>query len=209
MNTILFDGKNSFFDYNLILLSKTIGFPETRKTAVEIPGMDGELDFTEFFGSPNFSNRTLIFSFAIKSNVFDNYSNVINALHGSSCKIVLNEDPYWHYVGRIAVSDLTVTKGIGYVTITCDCEPWKLSEEKKCVVTVSGSSDVKIRSYRKPTIPKISTTGEITIQYGSFSWSVSAGDDITIPDLVFAEGTNVLTITGTATVVLSYVWGKL
>mgnify|MGYP000417061958 CR=1 FL=1 len=63
MNTVTFGEFNSYSDLNLILSSKTIGSPSVKTSTIDLPGSDGELDFTEYFGEPKYSNRPLKFQF--------------------------------------------------------------------------------------------------------------------------------------------------
>ena len=60
MNTVTFGEYNSYADLNLILSSKTIGSPSVKTSTIDLPGSDGELDFTEYFGGKNKAFKTMI-----------------------------------------------------------------------------------------------------------------------------------------------------
>lgn len=108
---------------------------------VDIPGGDGVLDLTEFFGEVKYNNRTLSFEFSSQvppEQFMAQFTKVQNALHGKKMRIVLTEDPGWYYIGRISVSEWKADRNIGKLTIDCDCEPYKYKLEK---TTVSATLD--------------------------------------------------------------------
>lgn len=128
MNGITFGGYHSYRDFSLILAQKTIGTPSPKTETIDIPGGDGVLDFTEFFGEVKYNNRQLSFEFStlVRQEQFMTlFSTVQNALHGQKMKIVLDDDSDWYYIGRITVNEWKADKNIGKLSIDCDCEPYK------------------------------------------------------------------------------------
>lgn len=128
MNGITFGGFHSYRDFSLILAQKTIGTPSPKTETIDIPGGDGVLDFTEFFGEVKYNNRQLSFDFStlVRQEQFMTlFSTVQNALHGQKMKIVLDDDPECYYIGRITVNEWKADQNIGKLTIDCDCEPYK------------------------------------------------------------------------------------
>lgn len=138
MNTVTFGEYNSYSDLNLILSSKTIGSPSVKASTIDLPGSDGELDFTEYFGEPKYSNRTLKFQFTAinPATAFD--STVKNLLHGQKMKIVLSDDPDVYFYGRISVGDWYVNKGISTIDVECNCEPYRMKKNETVIQTVRG-----------------------------------------------------------------------
>ncbi|MGN0612442.1 MAG: dockerin type I domain-containing protein [Porcipelethomonas sp.] len=110
-------------------LSKvTIETPEVKEYKIDIPGGDGEIDMTEYFGGVRYRNRRLSFVFTLpqrNSQLLSDYSAMTAALHGKHFdSIILDDDPEYHYVGRVKVGSLQ--KGaVSKVTVECDCEPFK------------------------------------------------------------------------------------
>lgn len=141
MNTVTFGEYNSYADLNLILSSKTIGSPSVKTSTIDLPGSDGELDFTEYFGEPKYSNRTLKFQFTAinPATAFD--STVKNLLHGQKMKIVLSDDPDVYFYGRISVGDWYVNKGISTIDVECNCEPYRMKKNETVVQVAYGVSD--------------------------------------------------------------------
>lgn len=128
MKGITFGEYHSYRDLHMILAEKKIGTPSQKTESIDIPGGDGVLDLTEFFGEVKYKNRALSFEFSTlvpQSEFMTLFSMVQNALHGKKMMISLDADPEWYYIGRISVSEWKADKRIGKLTIDCDCEPFK------------------------------------------------------------------------------------
>ena len=85
-----------------IYLSKvTIGTPSPKKFTVDIPGADGSLDMTDYFGGVKYDSRkiTLIFTFPQRGQqLLTAYSDFLNAVHGKRFdSIILDDDDNFHY----------------------------------------------------------------------------------------------------------------
>lgn len=213
MKGITFGNYHSYNNFNLVLNSKEIASPSPKIEKIEIPGADGELDFTEFFGEVKYQNRKLIFNFTLldtPSNFLTAFSNIQNAIHGKKLHVTLDDDPNFYYVGRCAVDKWKADKNIGKITVEADCEPYKY---KNAVTTVSrsitSSGTISLTNLKKSVVPKISTNAPITIGWTGGSASLSAGNNQIIPELVLREGTTTVTVTGTATLTFSYQEGEL
>ena len=63
MRTIKFDDLDSYRDLRLVRKGVEIGAPETKTETVDVPGADGALDLTEYFGEPLYENRELKMDF--------------------------------------------------------------------------------------------------------------------------------------------------
>ena len=137
-------------------------------------------------------------------------STVKNALHGRKMNIVFSDDPNYYYVGRISVGNWEYYKGAGRVVTTIDAEPYKYKSTetvKSSAITTSGT--VVLANGRMPVVPYVSTNAAVTLAWGSYSVSISAGDNQLIPQLVLEEGNTTITVTGTATVGFRYREGSL
>ena len=128
MQGIRFGNYHSYHDFHLILANKTVGTPSPKTETIDIPGGDGVLDLTEYFGDVKYENRPLSYEFSTmvpRSEFPSVFSAVQNALHGRKLPIIDDEDPEWFYTGRISVSEWKAEKNIGKLTIDCDCEPYR------------------------------------------------------------------------------------
>lgn len=137
MKGIVFGNLHSYRDLNMILTHKTIGTPTPKTNMLDIPGGDGMLDMTEFFGEVKYSNRPITYEFstAIPYEQFPAFfSRVQNALHGQKVPIVDDEDPGYYYMGRLTVSEFQAKRAIGVLAINCDCEPFKYKARETVIL---------------------------------------------------------------------------
>ena len=212
MKGVKFGNYHSYNDFSLILSQKTIGTPSPKTETVDIPGGDGVLDLTEFFGDVRYNNRPLSFEFStnVKQNEFmELFSTIQDALHGQKMNIIIDDDTEWYYTGRITVSEWKADKNIGKLTIDCDCEPYKLKISETIVSkAVSGTLNIVLLNSRKRVIPTITTDAEMTISFGTYSGTFSAGT-FRIPELELSEGNNTVTVTGTGNISFQYREGGL
>ena len=214
-NGVTFGEYHSFDDLQLVLSQKTIGTPSPKTETVDIPGGDGVLDLTEFFGEVKYNNRTLSFVFSVmvpKSQFMGVFTRVQNLLHGRKMTITLDDDPDWYYTGRITVSEWKADRNIGTLTIDCDCEPFKYKPEYTVVeATVADSTTVTLTNSRKKVVPVVTITTDsgIRIEYqGSNVWELGNGS-YTLPELELSEGDNIVSLTGSGTATFTWREGAL
>ena len=212
MKGIRFGGYHSFNDLRLILASKTIGTPSPKTETIDIPGGDGVLDLTEFYGDVKYENRPLSFEFSTmvsRSDFPSVFSAVQNALHGKKLPIIDDEDPEWYYTGRISVSEWKAEKNIGKLTIDCDCEPYKQSIYTTTVSkVVSSNATIVLDNDKMPTVPTITTTAEFLISFNGFNDVYTSGT-FTIPELELGSGTNQVYVEGYGSISFTYRKGRL
>ena len=215
MKGIMFGNYHSWNDFQLILASKTIGTPSPKTETIDIPGGDGVLDLTEFFGETKYNNRSLSFEFSsmvIPSEFMTLFSRVQNALHGKKMTITLDDDPEWYYIGRISVSEWKAEKNIGKLTIDCDCEPYKYQVSTTVITkSISGTLNITLPNSRKRAVPTVKVTSDagLTITFGSGKvWNLKSGSYL-LPELELVEGDNLVTVTGTGSITFTYTQGKL
>jgi phage-related protein len=213
MKGIEFGNYHSYDDFHLILNSKKIEAPTPKTESIDIPGGDGKLDFTEFFGEVKFTNRKLTFEFSCimpPSLFLTIFSEVQQAIHGKKLRITLDDDEDFYYVGRVTVSAWKTEKSIGKITVEADCEPYKYRQNVTVVAkAITDSGTISLTNSKKSVVPRISTTGPVTLAWTGGSASLSTGNDKIIEDLVLREGTTTITVTGTASVMFKYQEGEL
>lgn len=212
MKGIRFGNYHSYDDFSLILGHKEIGTPSPKTETIEIPGGDGVLDLTEFFSEVKYNNRQLVFEFSTiipKDEFLNLFTRIQNAIHGQRMQIVLDDDADWYYMGRISVSPWKAEKNIGKLTIECDCDPYKLEKNvTKFSQNVTSSATITLTNSRKRVVPTITTNAEMTIAFGNYRGTFSAGTFV-IPELELHEGNNTVTVTGTGNITFQYRKGAL
>jgi phage-related protein len=215
MKGIKFGNYHSYEAFQLILASKTIGTPSPKTETIDIPGGDGVLDLTDYFGETKYGNRNLSFEFSslvIPSDFMSLFSMVQNALHGKKLPIILDDDSGWYYTGRISVSEWKADRNIGKLTIDCDCEPYKYQISTTVITkSISGTSVITLANSRKRVVPEVKVTSAsgLTVTYGSGSvWTLASGSYL-LPELELVEGDNLVTVSGTGTITFTYTQGNL
>ena len=215
MKGITFGIYHSWNDFQLILSSKTIGTPSPKTETIDIPGSDGVLDLTEYFGDTKYGNRKLSFEFSsvvIPDDFMSLFSMVQNALHGQKMPIILDDDPGWKYTGRISVSEWKADRNIGRLVVDCDCDPYKYQISPTVVTkSISGSQTIVLPNSRKRVVPEVKVTSGsgLTVTFGSGSvWTLASGSYL-LPELELTEGDNIVTVSGTGTITFTYTQGKL
>lgn len=207
MKGIRFGNYHSYDDFSLILSQKTIGAPSPKTETIDIPGGDGVLDLTDFFGEVKYNNRELIFEFSSiipQAGFLDLFSKIQNAIHGQKMQIVLDDDSEWYYIGRITVPEWKSEKSIGKLTIECDCEPYKVKIAETVIsATVDGETTVILPNSKKTVVPTIDITGEINLTFGTNFYALSEGR-YDLPAVRLATGNNEVLLSGTGTAVFTY-----
>lgn len=210
MKGITFGTYHSYDDFSLILNSKEVAAPKPKTVEIDVPGADGTLDLTEFFGETKFENATHKFQFSTlvpQSEFLSLFSTIKNAIHGKMQRIIFDDDPLFYYVGRCFVSSFTNEKNIGKVSIECDCEPYKYKAAKTVITkAVSGEDIIVLPNLRKRVVPEVTITADnaLHIVYETYNvWDLSGGS-YTLPELELKAGNNSVSVTGEGTISFAY-----
>lgn len=209
MKGVSFLGFHSFRDLKLLMTSKEIGSPDVKRQTIDIEGADGELDFTDFFGEPKYTNAQHQFTFESirpRNEQLSQFTDIKNKIHGKKGRIILDDDPSFFYVGRCFVSSYKNENVIGRITIECECEPYKYRIAETVVTkAVNGTDTIVLTNSRKRAVPLVTITADSTINivYGTNIWDLGAGSYM-LPELELVEGENLVTVTGTGTITFSW-----
>ena len=210
MKGVKFGELHSYRDFNLILSKKEIGAPSVKTNLVDIEGADGSIDYTDFFGGPKYGEVKHKFTFTTmipRSDFSNQYSEVKNVLHGRKLRIVDDDDPGFYYVGRCYVSSFTSEKGIGQISVECECEPYKYKLAETVVSrAVDGVQVISLTNARKRAVPLVTITTDtsLNIVFKTYNvWDLGGGS-YTLPELELVEGVNEVTVTGTGSI--SFTW---
>lgn len=127
---------NTWDDWFLVPSSRPyVAPPEVKTEYIEIPGMNGALDFSEALsGRPIFGMRKGNWEFNVlsqydgadQSRWADLYSTILMSIHGRTAKVILKEDdPLFYYKGRVSVNDWKSNKERSIITISYTLDPYK------------------------------------------------------------------------------------
>ena len=130
MQGVIFDDKHSYRDWALVLRKRPKVSPPVPKTKlIQVPGSDKIIDLTQHLtGKVHYEPRTITFEFTMvadRERWADLYSDILDAIHGKSVKIVMDNDQNWVYTGRVTVGDLESEKRTANLNMTATVEPYK------------------------------------------------------------------------------------
>lgn len=212
---VLFGDTHSFYDLNLILAPFT-PTPATPKTVyVDVAGADEPIDLTEALGKVNYNPRDFQFTFTIhpseKMTFDEKVSQVSNALNGKRCKITLDRDSGYYWKGRCTVNSYKQDGRIGQIVVNAKVNPYKL-KQKPTVYSFALTAEeqtVTLWNGRKAVVPVFECTDDNTnVVFGNITETLSAGTHKVL-DICFTEGNNVLKLSGSGTVTITYQEGEL
>ena len=214
MNGVSFGDVHSYHDLNLILapFTPTPATPQTN--FLKVPGRTGTLDLTEAHGEVKFDDRSFTFAFTINPGddlSFDERLSVVsNALNGKRCKITLDRDPDYYWIGRCTVNQYQRNKNIGTIEVTATVNPYKLKQNPSVVSVVlsSAARNIVLENDRMSAVPTIECTGSAVVVFGGTTYNLSAGTR-KILDIRLMEGDNVFTVSGTGTITFTWQEGAL
>lgn len=217
MKKVQFGNYNSFDDFSLILSSIKIESPAPKTKTIDVEGGDGVLDLSELFGRLSYKNRKIQMQFTVYNvsyaQLTDLYTDIQNKIQGQKLNITISDDPDYYYVGRLTISAFTTTQNVGKINIDCDCEPYKYKKGITIVSqAVSGTATVNLKNLKKRVVPTIKTNASMTFEYtvgGTTYRGTHSAGEFMLPTLELTEGDNLVTITGTGNVTLSYQEGGL
>lgn len=119
--------------------------PQPRTTYIEIPGMDGSLDYSEALGDLKYEMREGSWTFYVMNdylltdfpfNSWDElYDAILDTLHGQKLQVWLEDDPKYVYEGRFEVDRWESLEGHSKVTINYKINPYKY----KAIVNPDGT----------------------------------------------------------------------
>lgn len=117
-------------DWGLKLLSLYIPMPEPKTQLIDIPGGDGNIDFTEVNGRPAYNDRNgleLVFDIMDGNykNWFLKYSEFAKEIHGKKLKMVLDDEPEHYYLVRFNLDGQKTNPAFGTITLSGTADPFK------------------------------------------------------------------------------------
>lgn len=232
---ISFDEVHSFRDWGLKLKQVEIGIPKAKTEYVSVPGMNGDLDLSEAqHGGVKYEMRELKLTFGTRNCSYERWcgllSQIASDLQGVSKRIILDMDKGYYYSGRCAITTEKKNDVTAELTITCNCEPYKISVDSSDEPwkwdtfsfingVIRNTSDITINAasgWQKVTLDgwvyndtlRIVSNAEMKVRYRNSTYTISTGENI-MYDIVLYKGVNELYFQGTGKVTLIHRGGML
>lgn len=207
----ILDDFNTWADWDLLVMSKSITPPNVKTNYINIDGMSGTIDGTEALtGEPPYDDRTISATFWTDKGTYKErislLDKIIAALHGRKVRIIEPDDSEHYFVGRISIKSLNNNLAYLEFTIEAICEPWRYALEPiERLVTVNGNSITVIFENNgvKTLSPELTVTGSIDITHNDETVSVTDGV-YKISDLKLKYGVNAVTVSGNGSVIFRY-----
>lgn len=202
---------NTWYDWRLVLTGKDVTPPEPKTNYVEIDGMDGTLDLSESLtGEITYKDRTVSASFWTSEGSFKERAsllrNIVSSLHGKKIKIIEPDDPDHYFYGRVNVKYLTNTLPYATFTIEAICEPWRYAVEEtvRIVPLKSSFTNIVINNNGVKTVcPTIELTDNAVISLDGINIPFVAGK-YKISDITFRQGVNIIKVSGSGSMIITY-----
>ena len=211
MKGVWFDDVHSYTDLNLVLSEVNLPPAIPKTTFIDIPGGDGSVDLTEALGEVKYKSREGSFTFtAFPTDDFEvKKRQVSNLLNGKRCKIRLDKDPDYYWIGRCVVDEYASDKNVHTIVVAFVVAPYKLKNSLTTVTVPAGTSVVRtLQNARKTVVPSITCTAEATILFNGITFKFNSGTHKNL-DIELKEGGNQVTVTSTKAVVFTYQEGDL
>lgn len=206
---------HSFHDLNLILAPFVLPPAKPKIDLLDIEGMDGTLDLTEANGEVKYNDRELKFTFTVFPQdelTFEERQTVVsNALNGQRCKITIDKDSDYYFIGRCTVNEYLCDRRLCKIVISATVAPYKLLQHETVVSFELGAEQTVILVNRKKTvIPGITCTAQAKVRVGNgSSVRITPGSTYIVRDFQLKPGNNAFTVSGSGTLTFTYQEGDL
>lgn len=202
MYDVQIGSKYTHHDWSMILKSKSIGLPEVKEEYIPIPSGDGSIDISEALrGEPSYGDRSLAFDFELKSHPH-NWSiikqQIAAYLHGRRHKVIVHDDPFYHYMARLKITAWNELNSTVEVTIEGVGDPYKYKNYPSVYqgsISSSGSIQFNCKNERRRVIPIITVSNNSGISFNGNQYGLTEGDN-KLTSIVFSEGDNEIQVTG-------------
>lgn len=168
MKGVWFDDVHSYTDLNLVLSEVNLPPAVPKTVFVDIPGGDGSVDLTEALGEVKYKSRDGSFTFtAFPSDDFEvKKRQVSNLLNGKRCKIRLDKDPDYYWIGRCVVDDYASDKNVHTIVVAFTVDPYKLKNDETFVAVHFCGKNLFVDDTTKYTKPRDYFVCPIALEWG-------------------------------------------
>lgn len=208
MKGIWFSELHSYYDLNLILSQVNIPPAEPKITMIDIPGGDGSVDLTEALGDVKYKDRNCKFTFSVlpTDDFEEKKREVSGLLNGLRCKITVDKDPDYYWIGRCSVDEYASDRNLHQIVIKAIVSPYKYKQEVTKVFVPGALNGVRVVLYngRKPVCPVITAMQNDDIRNDNFVYVFGETGDHIIPEVKLGFGENVFWVSSTNGMTFTY-----
>lgn len=228
------NGYHTYRDFGLIMTSCSIEAPTPITKYYEVPGRKTPIDATESLsGGVTYKNRKIVLGYTGTNETvtrwIDQYSQVLNTIHGQLVKVTLDTDPNAYWMGRAAVKAEKKKMNVDSLTITITAEPYKYWVEepssdwlwdpfnfKTGVIqnlrnqSISGTTTVKVTASSRPLMPTVTPSANMSLRIPAKGdqpetvWTLKKDTPTRLEGVLLFENTYDFIFTGTGTATISF-----
>lgn len=206
---------NSLKDFGLAIENTNyIGEPvQDTSNIIFVPGNSKPLDLTDaVFGEQFFQYRPINIRFGGMEHPTDwdqRISLIRNLFEGRIVKLYFYTEQDWYWKGKVHITDFSHTRALGMFNFEIPyADPYKYKDIVINVTSTAQGITVQCPNCRQKVYPTITTSADITVEYGDYTKFLQAGTHKDT-NICFTGCMNELTITGASNVTISYTEGSL
>lgn len=231
-HSITIGERNTWDDWRLLPSSRPyVAPPEPKTNYIEIDGMDGSLDYTNFLGPTKYKMRTGTWEFIVVNEDRDGfrpadwatrYSGIMNYIQEHRTYIRLEDDPGYLYYGRVRVSGWDSGENWSTITFEYNLEPykypygggtstldWNWDSLNESSTIYYGTFDVVGQKWRNLINPTPHTIMPVFECSSDMQVAFAAGGGVVIPTgrsqlITIYPGDNYMVFIGTGRVMIDY-----
>ena len=139
MHRAIINNRDMYYDFGLVMTDKKISTAVPNIYKQTVPGRNGDLDYTDFYGDITFSNRSIDVEF--KKLVDENSKKLQyyfdTTINGREIKISFTDDPRYYWKGRCKIEENDDNGKIYTLSIKIDAYPKKFKRVDDTEVNVT------------------------------------------------------------------------
>lgn len=215
---VTINGTDTLTTYGLMMLDDlVISAPVVKEARVDLPGIDGTLDYSEaLVGYPVFEDRTVSFTLfkMMDESARETMRNtLLTAYGGRVVQLVTPDVSGYYWRGRMTIGEYSGYNS-GRIPVSVRVSPYRLKSAatvKTETLTANTPKSITLSSAGMPTIPTFKCTKACTLTYNGSTYAVAANTDFTSADFLIdgASLTFTAETTSSATLTITYQEGML
>lgn len=168
MKGIWFNDIHSYADLNLILSAVNIPPAVPKTTYIDIPGADGSADLTEVHGEVKYKDRECSFTFTVfpYENFEEKKTYISNLLNGKRCKIRLDKDAEYYWLGRCKVNEYASDRSLNKIVVAATVAPYKYKVDETFVAVHFCEKNLFVNDITKYTKPRDYFVCPVVLEWG-------------------------------------------